>query len=89
MNCSLRCAEEGADSIRVELADRRKATRLELRKRFKHFQSTGALPTDADVDVLARYVLTVAWGMAVEAQSGASRSDLHRTVKQALASWPT
>jgi len=25
---------------------------------------------------------------AVEAQSGASRDDLHRTVKQALASWP-
>jgi len=61
---------------------------LELRKRFKHFQSNGALSADADPDALARYIVTIAWGMAVEAQSGASRSDLHRTVKQALASWP-
>jgi AcrR family transcriptional regulator len=88
LNCSLPCADDGSDAVRRELAERRKATRIELRKRFKHFQSAGALPADADPDSLARYVVTVAWGMAVEAQSGASRSDLHRTVKQALASWP-
>jgi acetyl/propionyl-CoA carboxylase alpha subunit len=49
---------------------------------------TVAVYADADADALARYIVTVAWGMAVEAQSGASRSDLHRTVKQALSSWP-
>jgi hypothetical protein len=38
--------------------------------------ASGALPADVDPDALARYVLTVAWGMAVEAQSGASRDDL-------------
>jgi hypothetical protein len=88
LNNSLPCAEDGSDAVRRELAERRKASRIELRKRFKHFQSSGALSADADPDALARYVVTVAWGMAVEAQSGASRSDLHRTVKQALASWP-
>ena len=63
-------------------------SRIELRKRFKRFKSSGALPADADPDALARYVLTVAWGMAVDAQSGASRDDLYRTVKLALKSWP-
>jgi AcrR family transcriptional regulator len=88
LNSSLPCADDGSGAVRHELAERRKASRIELRKRFKRFQSSGALPADADPDALARYVVTVAWGMAVEAQSGASRSDLHRTVKQALESWP-
>ena len=88
LNCSLPCSDETEGSIRHDLAERRKATRIELRKRFKRFKSSGALPADADPDALARYVLTIAWGMAVEAQSGASRDDLYRTVKLALKSWP-
>ena len=88
INSSLPCSDETEDSVRHGLAELRKASLIELRKRFKHFQSNGALPADADPDALARYIVTIAWGMAVEAQSGASRSDLHRTVKQALASWP-
>ena len=88
LNCSLPCADD-ADAVRRDLADRRKAARVELRKRLKRFKSDGDLPADADPDALARYVLAVAWGMAVEAQSGASRVDLYRTVKLALKSWPT
>jgi AcrR family transcriptional regulator len=88
LNCSLPCSNDAEDSIRHDLAERRKASQIELRKRFKNFKSSGALPADADPDALARYVLTVAWGMAVEAQSGASRDDLYRTVKLALKSWP-
>jgi AcrR family transcriptional regulator len=88
LNCGLPSSDDTEDSIRHELAERRKASRIELRKRFKRFKSNGALPTDADPDALARYVLTVAWGMAVDAQSGASRDDLYRTVKLALKSWP-
>jgi AcrR family transcriptional regulator len=88
LNCSLPCSND-ADSVRRDLADRRKAAKVELRKRFKRSKSDGDLPADADPDALARYVLTVGWGMAVEAQSGASREDLYRTVKLALKSWPT
>ena len=88
LNCSLPCSDETEDSVRHELAELRKASRIELRKRFKRFKSSGALPADADPDALARYVFTIAWGMAVEAQSGASRDDLYRTVKLALKSWP-
>ena len=88
INCSLPCSDETKDSVRHELAELRKTSRIELRKRFKRFKSSGALPADADPDALARYVFTIAWGMAVEAQSGASRDDLHRTVKLALKSLP-
>ena len=88
LNCSLPCSDETENSIRNDLAERRKAGRIELRKRFKRFKSSDALPADADPDALARYVLTVAWGMAVDAQSGASRDDLYRRVKLALKSWP-
>ena len=88
LNCGLPCSEDAEDSIRHDLAERRKASRIELRKRFQRFISSGALPVDADPDALARYVLTVGWGMAVEAQSGASRADLYRTIKIALRSWP-
>jgi AcrR family transcriptional regulator len=88
LNSSLPCSDNPEDSIRNDLAEIRKAGRIELRKRFKRFKSSGALPADADPDALAQYVLTVAWGMAVGAQSGASRNDLHRTVKLALKSWP-
>jgi AcrR family transcriptional regulator len=88
LNCSLPCSDETDDAIRHDLAERRKASRIALRTSFKRFEASGALPADADPDALARYVLTIAWGMAVEAQSGASRDDLYRTVKLALTSWP-
>jgi AcrR family transcriptional regulator len=88
LNSSLPCSDNPEDSIRNDLAEIRKAGRIELRKRFERFKSSGALPADADPDALAQYILTVAWGMAVGAQSGASRDDLHRTVKLALKSWP-
>ena len=88
LNCSLPCSDHTEDDIRHDLAKRRKAALTELRKRFRRFKSRGGLPADADPDALARYVLTVAWGMAVDAQSGASRGDLYRTVKLVLKSWP-
>ena len=59
LNSSLPCSSD-ADSVRRDLADRHKASRIELRKRFKRSKSDGDLSADADPDTLARYVLT--WG---------------------------
>jgi hypothetical protein len=88
LNSSLPCSGDAEDFIRHDLAERRKASRIELRKRFKRFKSGGKLPADAHPDALAQYVLTVAWGMAVAARSEASRDDLHCTVRLALKAWP-
>jgi AcrR family transcriptional regulator len=88
VNCALPCPED-ADAVRQNLATWRDAIRLKLRKRFKRAQATGDLSPVADPDELARFLLVVAWGMAVAAQSGASRAELRRTAARALQAWPS
>ena len=44
------------------------------------------LPTDVNADDLARYVLVIGWGMAVEAQAVGSREGLYRAVTRAKCS---
>jgi AcrR family transcriptional regulator len=86
LNSALPCSLE--NPVRNWLADLRKQLRLKLRKRFIAARASGDLPSDSDPDALARLVVTVAWGMAVEAQSGATRKDLHTTIEAALTAWP-
>jgi hypothetical protein len=71
------------------MAGLREEMRVRLRDRFAVARDSGDLPANADLDALARLVLVIGWGMAIEAQSGASREDLHRTISVALAAWPT
>jgi hypothetical protein len=55
-----------------------------LCRRFKEAKAGSDLPTDTDPSALARYVSMLVWGMGVEAQSGASRKELHRAADVAL-----
>ena len=55
LNSSLPCSDNPEDSIRNDLAEIRKAGRIELRKRFKRFKSSGALPADAKPLLQAYY----------------------------------
>jgi AcrR family transcriptional regulator len=73
----------------AEMKRARSARRKRVRDRFVRAQREGDLPPDADPDELARYIITVGWGMAIDAQSGASRSDLIATAERALLAWPT
>jgi AcrR family transcriptional regulator len=86
MNSALPCFLD--NPIRNWLADLRKQLLLKLRKRFIAARASGDLPSGTDPDGLARLLVTVAWGMAVEAQSGATRKNLHATIEAALAAWP-
>lgn len=86
MNSSLPCA--GGDPLREWLAKLREETRRRFRDRFAEARGGAGVPARIDADSLARLVLTIAWGMAVEAQSGASRKDLRRTIALALPAWP-
>jgi AcrR family transcriptional regulator len=86
MNSALPCSLD--NPIRNWLADLRKQLRLKLRKRFIAARVSGDLPSGTDPDALARLAVTVAWGLAMEAQSGATRKDLHATIEAALAAWP-
>jgi AcrR family transcriptional regulator len=77
------------EPIRAELTSRRLAGEAALRARLARARDDGDLPGDADPTELARYVNTVAQGIAVQAAGGATRSQLNRVVDIALRAWPT
>jgi AcrR family transcriptional regulator len=87
-NCSLPSSESTVQ-VRQELATQRKARRARLRKRFQEAKASEDLPPDSDPEELARFVLAVRWGIAMEAQSGASKRDLYRIIARAMRAWPT
>jgi AcrR family transcriptional regulator len=84
---ALACGE-AAESVRQELVSRRVADEVAVRQRFERALADGDLPADTDPADLARYVVTVIRGMAVEAASGASREELRRVAEMALRAWP-
>jgi len=84
---ALACGD-GADSIRQELNARRAADEDALRRRLVRAKAEGDLSPDAKPADLARYVVTIIRGMAVQAAGGASRLELRRVVQMALRAWP-
>jgi AcrR family transcriptional regulator len=80
---------DSADPMRRELIARRAAGTRALRRRFARAKAEGDLPSDAKPAALARYLMAIIRGMAVEAASGASRSELQQIVEIALRSWPS
>jgi AcrR family transcriptional regulator len=88
MNCSLPSSETTVH-VRQQLATQRKARRAKLKKRFQYAKASGDLPPDSDPEELARYVMSIGWGLAVEAQSGAGKRELYRIVARAMQAWPT
>jgi AcrR family transcriptional regulator len=80
---ALACGEE-AEPVRQELAARRVAGEAAVRQRFQRAKAEGDLPSNINPADLARYIMAVLHGMAVEAASGASRAELQRIVEMAL-----
>lgn len=60
----------------------------EIRERFQRAVDDGDLPPEANPALLARYVHTLASGIAVQAASGVSREELQEMVDAALRNWP-
>ncbi|MBB2946418.1 AcrR family transcriptional regulator [Actinoplanes lutulentus] len=60
-----------------------------LEQRFRRAVEEGDLPADSDPARLARYVMTVANGIAVQAVTGATRQDLQDVADTALLNWPS
>ncbi|MER7972935.1 TetR/AcrR family transcriptional regulator, partial [Streptomyces sp. NPDC096080] len=59
-----------------------------LGERFARAVDEGDLPSGTDPLLLARYLMTVANGIAVQAVGGASSDELHRVAALALRNWP-
>jgi hypothetical protein len=72
------------DPLRKEFAAQRVAGFEELRARFRRAVTEGDLPINADAATLANFVLTVNFGLTVQASTGATRKDLLCVVAAAL-----
>jgi AcrR family transcriptional regulator len=84
---ALACGEE-AEPVRRELARLRQAAVATLCERFDRAVREGDLPADTDCASLARYIATVLNGLAVQAASGATETELRRVAATAMRAWP-
>jgi AcrR family transcriptional regulator len=84
---ALACGD-GAGSVRKETAGRRATSEVALRRRLQRAKREGDFPKNADPAELARYVMTVLQGMAVQGADGASPDQLRRVAQVALRAWP-
>jgi AcrR family transcriptional regulator len=75
-------------SVQDILSSWRAKSQADLRERFQRAADEDDLPADADADIIARYLTTVADGVSVQATGGASAADLRRVVDAALLHWP-
>jgi len=78
----------GSASAQKEVAARRVAVEVALRRRLQRAKREGDLPKNADPAELTHYVMTVVRGMAVQSAGGASRDQLRRVAQIALRAWP-
>ena len=72
------------DAVKQWLSGHREALRLRLEERFSADVAQGELPAGSNPKTMARLIMALAGGIAVEAQSGASRNDLHAMIDLAL-----
>jgi AcrR family transcriptional regulator len=84
---ALACGEDG-ETVRRELARLRQAAVTAFRERFEQAVQDGDLPEGTDCAALARYIATVLNGLAVQAASGATETELRRVSAMAMRAWP-
>jgi AcrR family transcriptional regulator len=77
-----------AEPIRQELIARRRKTEAALGQRLERAKADGDLAAWVDAQTLARYVMAISQGMAVQAKAGVSREQLHQTVALTLQMFP-
>jgi AcrR family transcriptional regulator len=81
-------AGEAGRAARDTLTAWREETWSRLRARFARAVDEGDLPADTDPGLLARYLMTVGNGIAVQAAGGVAADDLHQVADGALRHWP-
>ena len=70
------------------LAAWRESGTAHLRERFRRAVDEGDLPAGVDPGPLARYLMTVANGIAVQAAGGTSRAELQLVADMTMRTWP-
>jgi AcrR family transcriptional regulator len=85
---ALACSTESAD-VQASITEHRQAGEHQLAQRLARAHKEGDLPPDAKPADLARYLSTVAHGLAVQATAGVTAAQMRRVVEVALMAWPT
>lgn len=75
-------------SIRGILSKRRAGAEAAIKKRFEIAIAAGDLPRDVDPGDLARFIMTIVWGLSVQAAGGATRADLESVASMTMRHWP-
>jgi len=83
VNAAMASTDDNA-RIQHKLAVCRARTEHKLRHRFKRALDEGDLPPSADPARIAKFLLIIARGIAVQARVGVSREELHAIVDTAL-----
>ena len=82
-------AIQADDVVKQWLSGHREALRVRLQERFSADLAHGGSAPGSDPKTMARFIMTLAGGIAVEAQAGASRNDLYAMIDLALHALPS
>jgi AcrR family transcriptional regulator len=77
-----------SEPLREETRARRASLTEAIRERLERALGEGDLPPRSNPPALARYIVAIMRGMAVEAVSGASGEELHQIVDVTMSTWP-
>ena len=77
-------AIQADDIVKQWLSGHREALRLRLEQRFSAAMAEGESFSGSHPKTLARFIMALAGGIAVEAQAGASKKDLYAMIDLAL-----
>ncbi|MFL1429877.1 MULTISPECIES: TetR/AcrR family transcriptional regulator [unclassified Nocardiopsis] len=81
-------SSDGARPAHEVLVGWRTDAGLRMEERFRRAVEEGDLPAGTDPARLARYVMTVGFGIAVQAADGVGHDELQEVVDTALRAWP-
>lgn len=85
LQSGLACSD---NAVPNELARHRARKEQALKERFEQAKREKDLPQDSDPAALARYLMTISNGIAVQAASGVGCDSLKEVARLALDSWP-
>ena len=78
----------GIESVQRAMVEWRESGRAAVQKRMQQAKRDGDLPANVDPKDLARYVLVVVNGLAIQAANGAKPAEMRRAVELALRALP-
>lgn len=84
---ALSCGDE-AKAVKDQLVSLRCEFMDAVEERFERAKQEGELDAGVDVRQLARYIVTVAQGLSIQASSGTCAAGLRDIAEQAMKAWP-